>query len=107
MSVTETKPKYMLCFGGWGPPWPLHKFLPVIVDDEHNGDYCCEECGWYQTSTAGGAAEICTSATWYEDSWEAGEESGRALYNRLRTIAINGGYDVPEHPPIWVPNEEE
>lgn len=104
-SCVERKPKCMPCFCA-GPPFVIHLFNPA-----GDNDYCCSECGWYQTSTAGGAAELCTSATWYEDTWDVADddsESGRILYNRLRRIAINGGYDVPESPNNWVAiNEEE
>lgn len=91
VQVTLTKPKYMLCMGEheWMNPTPMRCFMPS------DGSLCCEECGWYQESVAGGCYELCMSASWH-DWWE---QSTQDEYNALAARARNGGFDPPNLPP--------
>jgi hypothetical protein len=55
-------------------------------------DWYCTSCGWYQRSTAGGCAELCEQAAWFDQK----------DYEEYRDIAIEGGYSVPETPKhLW------
>jgi len=57
--------------------------------DEDDDDYCCTDCGWLQSSTEAGCAEMCLLASWH----------GREAYETYAAIAREGGYDVPDSPP--------
>ncbi|MYM92590.1 hypothetical protein [Duganella vulcania] len=59
-----------------------------------DGDHVCTHCGWMQSSAAGGAAELCNSATWHSQ----GE------YERYANVARAGGYSVPDTAPNLVRN---
>lgn len=67
----------------------LRPFVPGEGSSGGRVPYWVCWCGWIQTSTAGGCAELCFEAVW-------GDVAG---YCRLRDVARAGGYQVPDHPP--------
>jgi hypothetical protein len=88
------KPKAMLCIGERTSKTkpPMRLFHPL----DGGNDYICTECGWCQVSVAGGYAELCLCATWW--NWDT-DPFTRRQYNRFATIARNGGYQIPATPP--------
>jgi len=63
----------------------LRRFTPSELTADGLQDYVCEHCGWQQTSTAAGAAELCRCATWHDEQ----------AYQRYATVARTGGFEVP------------
>lgn len=72
----------------------LRTFVPAGEGADGKQDFVCETCGWMQTSTAAGAAELCGSATWHDAE----------QYQRYAKVAREGGHDVPATPRhLWQP----
>lgn len=86
ITLEKTPPKKMYC-------WSCLK-VKTFTDYGNEGLVC--KCGHFQESEAGGAAELCLIATWHDM-----EE-----YNRLATIARDGGYTIPEKPNYFLDKKE-
>lgn len=82
-----TKPRLMPCMDGCGLQW----FQPNGDTAGGKPDYTCPRCGFMQTSSPAGAAELCECATWW--SQEA--------YDAMARIARSAGHEVPETPPYF------
>jgi hypothetical protein len=80
-------PRKMPCMGEdqWSAIGPPERWFRP----DGNGEYACSTCGWIQSSAAGGASELCWSATWH--SLEA--------YRAMAAIARDGRFEPPPDPP--------
>jgi hypothetical protein len=69
--------------------WRLFRMVGCSSEYAGPPDYSCGRCGWLQTSTAAGCAELCRSATWHDV----------AAFADYRRRARAGGFEVPDTPP--------
>ena len=82
------KPRFMPCAD---EDMQVRRFEPN--GDEVGGrlDYTCMTCGWSQTSSAAGAAELCNSATWHD----------LAAFEQYERIARSAGHEVISFPRMY------